>query len=137
MIERLSIDCGSIFVARSRGLSFESHPPNAEIYLILSGGTPAYTGSKTPDTIRNLPVGDYDYILKKQGYYDYTDTVTVSLGETSVTADLTPMPSSSSPLLVAAAALPIFAMLTRKSVIPITTGIVGGNVVVVKVGTSK
>ena len=126
-------------MSRSRGLFFESYPPNADIYLIASGGTPTYTGMKTPDTVHNLPIGDYNYILKKDGYYDHTDTVTVSLGETSVIANLVPIPSSTPVPIVAALTIPALAFLlaTTGKVIPITTGLLGGNVVVVKVGSSK
>ncbi len=137
MIENLTIDCDPIFVSTSRGLLFESYPSNADIYVTLSGGgVPIYTGMKTPDTIRNLPIGDYDYILKKEGYYDYTDTVTVSLGTTTVIAGLVPVPSSTPTLIATAAAVSIFGIILvspTESVLPITTGILGGEKVSVKV----
>ena len=137
MVENLAIDCDSIFVSISRGLLFESYPPNADIYIIPSGGgVPVYTGMKTPDTINSLHIGDYDYILKKEGYYDYIDTVTVSLGTTTVIADLVQIPSSTPALITTVAAMSIFGIILAaptESVLPITTGILGGKKVSVNV----
>lgn len=131
----LTVECETIRVSISSGISFSSIPPGADIYVIASGGgPPIYIGLQTPNII-NLPVGDYDYILKLTGFEDYTGTVTVNSDITEVNANLIPKPLISAPVLVVASSVSILGLIlatTAKEVIPITTGILGGNVVAVK-----
>ncbi len=132
----LTVECETIRVSMSSGVSFSSIPSGADIYIIASGGgSPIYIGLQTPNII-NLPVGDYDYILKFTGFEDYTDTVTVNLNMiTEVAAHLIPKTLISVPVLVAAGSVSILGFMlatTAKEVIPITTGMLGGNVVAMK-----
>jgi hypothetical protein len=132
----LTVECDTIRVSISSGISFSSIPSGADIYIIASGGgPPIYIGLQTPNII-NLPVGDYDYILTLTGFEDYTDTVAVNLNMiTEVMANLIPKTLISAPVLVAASSVSILGFMlttTAKEVIPITTGMLSGNVVTVK-----
>lgn len=72
---------------------FVSNPSNAQIMLAPTGQTPIYQNTNTPSTISDLPIGMYDYILKKTNYNDYISPqpVTVSTNQTTnVTANLIP-----------------------------------------------
>lgn len=134
----LSIDCGTIRVSISSGsISFYSTPSGADIYLIASeGGLPIYTGLQTPNTIPDLPVGNYDYILKLSGFEDYTGIASVNENETTiVTANLIQIRSVKPEIVIAATGaslLGIMLLSTSKHVIPLTTGKLGGEIVTVK-----
>lgn len=52
-------------------IQFLSNPSGAHIWLAPTGQTQTDTTKVTPDTISNLPVGNYDYILKLTNYNDY------------------------------------------------------------------
>lgn len=58
-------------VTDTGNVQFLSNPSGAEIWLAPIGQTPVYQNKTTPDTIANLPIGDYDYILKLTNYNDY------------------------------------------------------------------
>lgn len=76
-------------------ISFDSGPQGAEIWLAQSGQTPIDKGVQTPNTISNLPAGNYDFILKRFNYQDYTSTITVSSGQTTnISAALIPIPGA-------------------------------------------
>lgn len=131
----LTAECGTIRVSISSGISFSSNPPGADIYLIASGSgiPPVNTGFHTPKTL-SLPEGNYEYILKLRGFEDYADTAPVNPGFiTDVTVNLTPK-TVSIPALVAVGAISMLGIMlvTTGSAIPITTGILGGEVVAVK-----
>ena len=132
----LTIDCDTIRVSIPSGtLSFSSNPPGADIYLIV-GGIPTYTELKTPNTIDLYP-GSYDFILKLAGFEDYTGVAVVYRNEiTDIIADLIPkaiLPIP--PIFVVVGSIPILGIIlatTVESTVPITTGILGGNAVLVK-----
>ncbi len=132
----LSTDCGTIKVSISTGsILFLSNPPGADIYLIVSGGgPPVNTTLQTPNPISPLPIGNYDYILKLEGFEDYNGTATVNANELStVNVDLIPI-AKISPLLAATGAS-LFGLLllaSSRSAIAITTGKLGGEIVAVK-----
>lgn len=130
------IECGTIRVSIpsiSLGtLSFLSNPPGADIYLII-GGIPTYTELQTPNTIDLYP-GSYDYILKLTGFEDYTGTAVVYSNDiTVIGVDLVPKVTIV-PILATIASFSMLGLLlvTSAKAIPITTGILGGKVVAVK-----
>ena len=131
----LSIECDAIRVSIPSGtLSFSSNPPGADIYLIV-GGIPTYTELQTPNTI-NLYPGSYDYILKLTGFDDYTGITVVYKNETTnVIADLIPKTIPTILPAVVIGAIPVLGLIlatTVESTIPITTGILGGKAVLLK-----
>lgn len=132
----LSIDCGTIRTRISNGwISFESIPPGADIYIIASGGgSPINTLLQTPN-IMEFPAGDYDYILKLAGYKDYTGTKTIDPGTTTyIIADLIPIPTIT-PVIIAASGVSVLGLLlatTTRSIIPLTTGKLGGEIVAIR-----
>lgn len=131
----LTVECDTIRVSIPSGtLSFSSNPPGADIYLIV-GGIPTYTELQTPNTI-NLYPGSYDYILKLTGFEDYTGTAVVYTGRTTfIDINLVPKVTMTIPPVLAAGSLSMLGILLATSVrqaIPITTGMLGGKVVVVK-----
>ena len=131
----LTIECDTIRVSIPSGtLSFFSNPPGADIYLIV-GGIPTYTELQTPNPIDLYP-GSYDFILKLPGFEDYTGTAVVYRNEiTYITADLIPKATTIPTIFVVAGSIPVLGIIlatTVESAIPITTGILGGNAVFVK-----
>lgn len=132
----LALECGTIRVSIPSGtLSFSSNPPSADIYLIV-GDIPTYTELQTPNTIDLYP-GSYDYILKLTGFEDYTGTAVVHINDiTIIDANLVPKATATvAPTLVAIGSFSMLGLLlatSARQVIPITTGILGGKVVVVK-----
>jgi phage replication-related protein YjqB (UPF0714/DUF867 family) len=75
--ETLTLTHGSI--------SFASTPTGARISL-----DGVNTGLTTPDTVTNVLEGNHTYTLSMPGYYDYSESVTVTGGQTSnVSATLT------------------------------------------------
>ena len=52
-------------------IQFLSSPSGAQIWLAPTGQTPVYQNKITTDTVSNLLVGNYDYILKLANYNDY------------------------------------------------------------------
>lgn len=133
----LTVECDTIRVSIQLGsILFSSSPPGADIYLIASGGgPPVYIGLQTPNTIPDLPIGNYDYILKLTGFEDYIGTTTVNANDTTVViVDLNPIPILT-PLVATVGTASILGLLlltTTRAAIPITTGILGGNIVTVK-----
>ncbi len=133
----LSIECDTIRVSIPSGtLSFSSNPPGADIYLIV-GGIPTYTELQTPKAIDLYP-GSYDFILKLAGFEDYTGIAVVYRNEITniTTIDLVPTPKTAIPPVIAAAGsvavLGLVLGTTVASTVPITTGILGGKAVLVK-----
>lgn len=132
----LTIDCDTIRVSIPSGtLSFSSNPPGADIYLIV-GGIPTYTELQTPNTIDLYP-GSYDFILKLAGFEDYTGVTVVYRNEiTHITADLIPKPIMTIPPVVTivgpVALLGLVLGTTVTTTVPITTGILGGKAVLLK-----
>lgn len=131
----LTIECETIRVSIPSGsILFSSNPPGADIYLIASGGgQPIYIGLQTPNTISDLPIGNYDYVLKLTGFEDYIGTTIVNIDDTTIImVDLVPLPIPTA-LIVAAggSVLGLILLATTRSVIPITTGILGGEAVVI------
>ncbi len=55
-------------------IQFLSNPSGAHIWSTPTGQTPTDTTKITPDIVPNLPVGNYDYILKLTNYNDYIST---------------------------------------------------------------
>ena len=135
--QTLYIDCGIIRTRISYGsILFSSTPPGADIYLIASGGGPPInTTLQTPNTISDLPVENYDYILKLSGFKDYTDTVTVNANEiTTVVVNLIPIPTIA-PVIIAVSGVSVLGLLlatSTRSLIPLTTGRLGGEIVAVR-----
>ena len=132
----LSIDCGAIRVRISKGwISFESIPPGADIYIVASGGgQPTNTLFQTP-YIMEFPIGDYDYILKLTGYNDYTGTATIySSTTTNVSANLVTIPAPTvAPVIIATSSmLGLLLATSKRSIIPLTTGKLGGEIVALK-----
>ena len=73
-------------------ISFDSSPQGAEIWLAQSGHTPVDKGLQTPNTISDLPAGNYDFILRRFNYQDYTSTISVLASQTTnVSATLVPI----------------------------------------------
>lgn len=66
-------------VTDTGNVQFLSNPSGAEIWLAPIGQTPVYQNKTTPDTIANLPIGDYDYILKLTNYNDYIGSTPVTI----------------------------------------------------------
>ena len=131
----LTIECDTIRVSIPSGtLSFLSNPPGADIYLIV-GDIPTYTELQTPNTIDLYP-GSYDFILKLTGFEDYTGTTVVYRNDiTRITADLIPKATTIPPIFVVVGSIPILGIIlgtTVESTVPITTGILGGNAVFMK-----
>ena len=60
------------------GVSVFSTPAGAEI--ILNGDIA--TGKRTPATIKGLEVGDWEFVLKKDGYYPFAASVTILKDQT-------------------------------------------------------
>ena len=62
-------------VVDSGSLIIESSPSSAQVYVGegLKG--------ETPITIYNLPVGEYDITVKKDGYADFKKTVAIRVGK--------------------------------------------------------
>jgi hypothetical protein len=54
------------------GLSFVTNPPGATIVL-----EEIEYPIKTPAAINNIPLGSHPFILKMEGYEDFTDTIEV------------------------------------------------------------
>lgn len=131
----LGVDCGIIRVTIPSGsILFTSYPPGADIYIIASGGDPpTNTLLQTPNTIPDLPVGDYDYILKLTGFEDYISTATVNANDvTVINVNLVPIPTSPIVAALGVSALGILLITSSSSVIPLTTGRLGGSIVSVK-----
>ena len=131
----LTIECDTIRVSIPSGtLSLYSNPPGADIYLIV-GGIPTYTELQTPNTIDLYP-GSYDFILKLAGFEDYTSIVVIYRNDiTYIAADLIPKTMVIPPVFVAAGSIAVLGIIlatTVESAVPITTGILGGNAVFVK-----
>lgn len=131
----LTIECDTIRVSIPHGtLSFSSNPPGADIYLIV-GGIPTYTELHTPNSIDIYP-GSYDYILKLTGFEDYTGTAVVYANETTfIDVNLIPkVMTTIVPVLVTVGSLSMLGLLlaTSAKTIPITTGMLGGKVVTIK-----
>lgn len=126
----LTVECDTIRVSLSSGISFTTNPPGADIYVIaVGGGSPIYTGLQTPNIIY-LPAESYDYILKLKGYEDYIDTIIVNPSEiTYLNIDLTPKTASNLiPAVPIIAAIGIGILLAASTdTMPLTTGIVGGK----------
>jgi len=60
-------------------VQFLSNPSGAQIWLAPTGQTPIYQNKTTTDTIANLPIGDYDYILKLTNFKDYISPQPVTI----------------------------------------------------------
>jgi hypothetical protein len=58
-------------VTDTGSIQFLSNPSGTQIWLAPTGQTPVYQNKTTPDTVSNLPVGNYDYILKLTNFKDY------------------------------------------------------------------
>ena len=132
----LTIECDTIRVSIPHGtLSFSSNPPGADIYLIIIGGIPTYTELQTLNTIDLYP-GSYDYILKLTGFEDYTGTAVVYANETTfIDVNLIPKAMTTiAPVLITVGSLSMLGLLlsTSAKAVPITTGMLGGKVVAVK-----
>ena len=133
----LTVECETIRVSIPSGsILFSSTPPGADIYLIASGGgPPVNTTLQTPNTISDLPVGNYDCYLKLTGFEDYVSTVTVNADETTpVVVNFVPK-STMAPVIVAASGASVLGLLlatTARSAIPLTTGKLGGEIVAVR-----
>lgn len=83
----------SFTVTPAGNVEFISIPESsAEIWLAPSPGqTPENTLLTTTDTISNITIGTYDYIIKKTGYNDASGSVTILENHTAtVTVPMTP-----------------------------------------------
>ncbi len=132
----LGVECETITVSILSGsILFTCYPPNADIYIIASGGgPPIYTGLKTPNTIYNLPVGNYDYILKLTGFEDFPGIATANANNlTIIDVNLVPIQTTSIIVpIVGISSLGLLLATISRSAIPLTTGKLGGNVVAIR-----
>ncbi len=76
-------------------IQFLSNPSGAQIWLAPTGQTPTYQNKVTTDTISNLPIGDYDYILKLTNFNDYISTqpITVIKDQTAMVGPINLVPA--------------------------------------------
>lgn len=76
-------------------IQFLSNPSGAQIWLAPTGQTPTYQNKVTTATIENLPIGDYDYILKLTNYNDYVSTqpITVIKDQTAIVGPINLVPA--------------------------------------------
>ncbi len=76
-------------------IQFLSNPSGAQIWLAPTGQTPTYQDKTTPDTVSNLPIGDYDYILKLTNFNDYISTqpITVIKDQTAIVGPINLVPA--------------------------------------------
>ena len=76
-------------------IQFLSNPSGAHIWSAPTGQTKTDTTKITPDTISNLPIGDYDYTLKLTNYNDYISTqpITVVKNQTAVIGPIDLVPA--------------------------------------------
>lgn len=66
---------GSLFI--------NSTPSRAKIFLAPIGQTPIYQGVKTPCVIENIPIGEYIYTLRSEGFKEYYDIITILEDQTT------------------------------------------------------
>ncbi|MCA1916266.1 C1 family peptidase, partial [Methanospirillum hungatei] len=72
-------------------IAFSSTPSGAQIWV-----DGVNTGQVTPYTQTSVPIGTYSVTLKLSGYLDYTRSVSVTSGQTTVvSATLSPIPTGS------------------------------------------
>lgn len=76
-------------------IQFLSNPSGASIWLASSGQIPLDTTKVTPNTIIDLPVGNYDYILKLTNYNDYIGPIPIVVikDQTSVVGPINLIPA--------------------------------------------
>lgn len=76
-------------------IQFLSNPSGAQIWLAPTGQTPVYQNKITTDTITNLPIGNYDYILKLTNYNDYISPqpVTIIKDQTAIIGPINLIPA--------------------------------------------
>lgn len=76
-------------------IQFLSNPSGAQIWIAPIGQTPTDTGLVTPNTISDLLIGDYDYILKLTNYNNYISTqpITVIKSQTAVVGPINLVPT--------------------------------------------
>ncbi len=76
-------------------IQFLSNPSGAQIWLAPTGQTPVYQNKTTTGTITNLPIGNYDYILKLTNYNDYTSPqpVTIIKDHTAIVGPINLIPA--------------------------------------------
>jgi len=79
-------------VPTTGSISVSSIPTGAQIFLDGSS-----TGQNTPNTFTGISAGQHEVVLKLAGYQDFSQTVTVTAGQTTtVTATLTPLVTTGS-----------------------------------------
>lgn len=72
-------------------IAFNSNPSGAQIWI-----DGVNTGQVTPYTQTSVPIGTYSVTLKLSGYQEYTRSVSVTSGQTTViSATLSPIPTGS------------------------------------------
>lgn len=80
----MTISCGSVDILAVGSISFSSTPTVARIWLAPTGQTLIDQTVYTNTTITGLTVGSYDIKLVKTNYQDYTETVLVTDGVTTI-----------------------------------------------------
>ncbi len=80
----MTISCGSVDILAVGSISFSSTPTVARIWLAPTGQTLVDQLVDTNTTITGLVVGSYDIKLVKATYQDYTATVSVTDGGTTI-----------------------------------------------------
>lgn len=79
----MTISCQNVDVLAIGSISISSTPTVARIWLAPTGQTLVDQGVDTNTTISGLVVGNYDIKLVKDGYQDWTTTVSVTSGGTT------------------------------------------------------
>lgn len=64
-------------------VSISSVPSGAKIFLAPHNQPVIDQETITPRTLRDLPPGDYDILLRLQGYQDWTTTIPINAGQTT------------------------------------------------------
>jgi hypothetical protein len=76
-------DLGTVTLLHSTGsLQVISSPPGSDFILEADGATQQTAAGKTPQTIQNLPTGNYVLTLKEDGWPDHQQTIKVMRNET-------------------------------------------------------
>lgn len=80
----MTISCGSVDILAVGSISISSTPTGARIWLAPTGQTLVDQLVDTNNTITGLVVGSYDIKLVKTAYQDWTTTVSVTDGGTTI-----------------------------------------------------
>lgn len=63
-------------------IKIDTIPMDAEVFIVDSSGNEVSFGTTDPSiTITDVDIGSYNYIIKKEGYTDYTNSIDVREGE--------------------------------------------------------